>query len=488
MAGICAVGSYVPRYRLTGKTLAQAWGAEKGAPSALAVANYDEDSITMAVEAAQDALAAGRIDSAAIDALYFASTTPPFSEKLCSAVVAAACDLREGVATVDFCNSVRGASLALQAAFDGLSAGRFRTVLVVAADARAAEPSSALERTIGAGAGALVLGSEQCVLTPVGHHHEDSSFVDFWRRDGDAEIRSGDAHFIQRKGYVDIMRRVITTVLETNRLTLGDVARVLIPAPDRASLRGLLKVLKCERSEGADLVRQIGYAGTAMAPLLLAAGLSGLRGGDRVLLANYGDGADASVLQATDAIEAHGPEVARRFTEQMTGGVELGAYGRFLRFRGALPRAEYRPWSSLALFWREEKQNIRFCGSRCADCRTVQFPRRQTCITCGGRKLCDHTLGRSGTIYTYTVDHLFLNENPPLAMACVDLDGGGRFYGQMTDCEPEAVAIGQPVRLTFRRLHEGLGHHNYFWKIRPAGADGGAWAAGAAGRGAATEG
>ena len=49
----------------------------------------------------------------------------------------------------------------------------------------------------------------------------------------------------------------------------------------------------------------------------------------------------------------------------------------------------------------------------------------------------------------------------------VDYEGGGRFLCEMTDCEPERVAIGDEVEMTFRRLFTADGVHNYFWKARP---------------------
>jgi uncharacterized OB-fold protein len=52
-------------------------------------------------------------------------------------------------------------------------------------------------------------------------------------------------------------------------------------------------------------------------------------------------------------------------------------------------------------------------------------------------------------------------------MAVADMEGGGRFYGQVTDCDPARVKIGTPVELTFRRFHQGGGFYNYFWKLRP---------------------
>jgi uncharacterized OB-fold protein len=68
-----------------------------------------------------------------------------------------------------------------------------------------------------------------------------------------------------------------------------------------------------------------------------------------------------------------------------------------------------------------------------------------------------------------TLDHLALGMylNVPIPRVVIDLDGGGRVFLEMTDCDPQQVKVGMPVELTFRRLHEGSDFHNYYWKCRP---------------------
>ncbi len=79
MIGIKSYGAYIPVYRLSANELARAWGG-RGGKGEIAVANYDEDSITMAVEAAVDCLSG--MEYSIADGLYFASTTPPYDEKV----------------------------------------------------------------------------------------------------------------------------------------------------------------------------------------------------------------------------------------------------------------------------------------------------------------------------------------------------------------------------------------------------------------------
>ena len=71
------------------------------------------------------------------------------------------------------------------------------------------------------------------------------------------------------------------------------------------------------------------------------------------------------------------------------------------------------------------------------------------------------------TVATFTVDRLAYSLSPPVVAAVVDFDGGGRFRCELTDVDPEAVAIGDRVEMTFRRLFTADGVHNYFWKARP---------------------
>ena len=74
---------------------------------------------------------------------------------------------------------------------------------------------------------------------------------------------------------------------------------------------------------------------------------------------------------------------------------------------------------------------------------------------------------RKGTLFTYSMDERAPVIDPPNVQAVVNLEGGGRFYSQMTDRDVKALKVGMPMELTFRRIHDALGVHNYFWKCRP---------------------
>jgi uncharacterized OB-fold protein len=74
---------------------------------------------------------------------------------------------------------------------------------------------------------------------------------------------------------------------------------------------------------------------------------------------------------------------------------------------------------------------------------------------------------RTGTVATFTLDRLAYTPQPPMVSAIIDFEGGGRVELEITDCDPESIAIGNEVEMTFRRLFTADGVHNYFWKARP---------------------
>jgi hydroxymethylglutaryl-CoA synthase len=177
--GIKSFGAYIPVYRLSASELARAWGG-RGGRGEIAVANYDEDSITMAVEAAIDCL--NGMDLAIPDGLYFASTTPPYSEKLSASIVAAATDLRDELFTLDIGNSLRSGTGAVKAACDAIKGGSAKNILVTAADCRLAPPASEFESVFGDGAAAFLIADEDVAVAIEDSYSISSDFVDVWKR------------------------------------------------------------------------------------------------------------------------------------------------------------------------------------------------------------------------------------------------------------------------------------------------------------------
>lgn len=466
MLGITRYGVYIPKYRLGRDVVAKAWGPQF-LSGERAVANYDEDSLTMATEAALNCLQG--IDPKSVDGLIFASTTSPYLEKQASTLVATAADLTEEIFTADQLSSIRAGTAALKSALDAVKGGSARNILVAAGDSRRGEPGSDSEQLFGDGAAAVMVGDTGVAANIEGIYCLSEEFMDAWRKSDDIFLQKGDAAFVQAYGYARIVKNCVAGILKKYEMKISDISQFVFSAPDRRVYSRLVKSLNLPPGSFMEdpLLTTVGDTGTAAPLMLLIAALEKATPGERLLLCSYGAGnSDAFLFQVT-------PEVERLRDKRGVAGYQASKkpmtnYEKFLKFQNTLPNEPLAPYSSWALLWKEKKQNLQLYGTRCKKCGTFAYPRRRVCQKCNAKdEYEDAKLPRRGKIYTFAKDHLFPSPDPPTVMAVVDMDGGGRFYGQLTDCDPAQVKIGMPVELTFRRFHQGEGFYNYFWKLRP---------------------
>jgi len=70
-------------------------------------------------------------------------------------------------------------------------------------------------------------------------------------------------------------------------------------------------------------------------------------------------------------------------------------------------------------------------------------------------------------LFTYAIDYLQPTKNPPGLNGVIDFEGGGRLICELTDYDLKKVEIGMPVEMTFRKMSQGEGIVNYFWKAKP---------------------
>ena len=469
MAGIVSYGAYIPIYRLSREILNQVWG--DGGKGEKALANADEDSMTMGVEAARDCLEG--MERSSVDALYFASTTPPYKEKQSASIMAAALDLREDILAVDLTDSLRSGTIALRLALDAVMAGSAKRVLVVSSDCRIPPPNSAFEPLFGDGAAALLIGEGRVAVEIEGSNHITSEFLDVWRLEYDKVTRTWEDRFIREEGYMPYLRKAVSGLLETCNLSPQDFTKAAFYAPDGRMHRDIVKSLGLDaRTQIQDpLFDKVGNTGAAFAPLILVGALEEAKQGDRILLANYGDGADAYVLIVTEEIEKI--EDRRGIKRNLESKLMLDNYGKYIKFRGLMEfeqTPEYRTRTALPEMWRDRRWVYRFHGHKCRKCGKVQFPMQKVCMYCQAdeKELEEIELSdKKGRLFTYSIDERSQVIDPPNVLAAVNLDGGGRFFSQMTDRDVKNLEVGMPMELTFRRIHDALGVHNYFWKCKP---------------------
>jgi hydroxymethylglutaryl-CoA synthase len=465
VVGIVAAGAYVPRYRLSGKTLNTVWGV--GGAGERAVANYDEDSLTMAVAAALDALAGH--DPRQVGACLFASTSPPYLEKSSATILATVADFDSATVTADLGGSLRCGTTALRLALDMVKAGSVSRALVAAGDVRPVAPGTPEELTLGDGAAAFLVGSEGVIASLEGAYAVSREFSDVWRGPGDRYLTVlPDMAFVRAHGLDAHIPEAVDGLLRACDCRRQDIARAVVYGPDARAQTAIMKLLKLpdHAVPSESVMPRAGNTGSAACLLGLAAALEECRPGDRVLVVSYGNGAEALLLRCTQELARVG--MHHPVSLQLGRGRPLTHYGRLLAFRRHVETEVIRAFASVPTMVREEKQDLRLYGQRCQDCGAISYPRRHLCWQCSSRRLVDQKLSRRGRVFTFTRDHLVPSPDPPTVMVSADLDGGGRFYAQLTDCDPAAVDFEMPVELCFRRIHEGENLVNYFWKFRPA--------------------
>ena len=473
MAGIVSYGAYIPLWRLARDAIARAWGsASTGGERS--VANNDEDTITMASEAAIDCLAGRKREK--IDALYFASTTSPYREKECSTLVAAATDLRSDIITADFGNSLRAGTAAFRAALDAVASGSASQVLVTASDCRIGYPRSNYEQSFGDGAASLLIGdTAKSALTVEGSYSLSNELYDVWRLDKDVFVQSWEDRFIIEHGYVENMEKAISALMREQGVSIQDVTRAVVYAPSTRAQQGLARRLGLD--VGAQLqdllITNVGIIGCAHALLMLVAALEEAKAGDRILVASYGSGCDAFLLRVTEEIERSKGD-RRGVSGYLNSKRPLSNYARYLSYRGLLesqPGEPFRLFPAATTNWRERNWAIRMHGSRCNNCGTVAFPIERVCCHCRSKDDCEEVRlsDKKARVLTFTLDGLAgRGDDPTVPQIAVEFDfQNTRAYLLMTDCDPNEVKVDMPVEMTFRRLYEGAGMYNYFWKCRP---------------------
>ena len=465
MAGIVSYGAYVPLFRL-GKGTA-GWEG----PAERAVANFDEDSVTMAVAALRDALTA--MDPATIDALYFASTTQPYSEKQSATTVGWGADLRTDIFTVDCTDSLRAGTNTLKLALDAIRAGSAKRIAVVAADNRLAQPRSAFERTFGDGAAALILGEERVIATIEGHLSFSHEIMDTWRSADEDMVRAWEDRFRLEKGFIESLTTSVSKALGKFTRTTKDYTKVIFSAPDARAHREAARALGLEASQVQDgLFSGMGHTGAAFPLMLLIAALEEAQPGDRLLLAGYGDGCDVFSLQITEDKGQLPPR--RGMKTHLAAKKVLPHYEQYLQWRGLHQpdpgvRRPPMPTPSATALFRERERNLRFCAARCRACGTVQYPPQRVCTKCRTRDDFDpvRLADRPARLFTYALDYIAGSVDVPLAVCIVNFAGGGRALMTMTDRVVEEIDIDMPLEMSFRKLYEAEGIHNYFWKCTP---------------------
>lgn len=466
MPGILAYGAYVPRTRIGPRTAGWSATTER------AVANFDEDTLTLAVAAARDCVASSRPTS--IGALYLASTSAPYVEKQASSIAATALDLPETIDCLDVAHSTRAGTKALRLALDSVGAGSHANVLVVASDVRVGAPGSDIEREAGDAAAALLVGDGPAIAEVTVSHALNQDILDVWRADGDRSIHAAaDEHFRHSKGYLAAMQACAAGLASRVAGGLAAFDRVVLYAPDRRRYTEAIRLLGLDPGRVEPLPPGVGCTGSSYALLQLTLALDKANAGERILVLDYGDGASATAIDVLPAIVAY--RAARRgpIARYQHEGLLVRDYQQYLAWRGLGPLVEDAPKPvapSPHALWREQAETIRFRGMKCLECGTVQWPAQRVCSVCHARDRAESVrlADTPAHLFSYSLDYIARTPDAPLLLGVVDFDGGGRAMLMVTEPDREAIQVGMPLELTFRKFFSAGGMSNYIWKATPA--------------------
>ena len=480
MIGITSYGAYIPRLRLDRMAIFQGMGWF--APAIMMVAqgersmcNWDEDPITMAVEASRDCLR-GR-DKNKLDALYLASTTLPFADRQNAGIVSAALNLRDDMITADHTSSQKAATTALITALESIQGGQRHNIMVTASDSRETRTAYFYEMWFGDGAAALTVGDTDVIAEYKGSYSLSMDFVDHYRGADKKYDYVWEERWTRDAGYGEIIPRVVNGLFDKLGISMEDVDRLVYPCFFKRDHRSIAAGLGATPEKLVDNMHEVcGETGAAHSFMMFIAALEEAKPGDRILMCGFGQGANALYFEVTDNITklpgrngVAGSLAHKKSTDN---------YLKWLKFRGLINtemgiRAEAPTQTATSVLWRKNKMILGLVGGKCRECNTPQFPKADICVNpeCGAfDSQEDYEFADvEAKVKTYTGDLLAVSVDPPAIYGMVQFEGGGRAVVDFTDCELEDIRVGLPVKMAFKRkgVDRERGFVNYFWKAVP---------------------
>lgn len=472
--GILDFGVYIPRRRLQRQAVyaANAWFASglKGlARGERAVASWDEDAITMAVEASRSCAAAfpGKID-----AVLLASTSHPFADRQNAGVVKEALNLPDAVQSMDLSGGLRAGTSALLSAL--LQPGR--TTICAAAENRSAKPGSEAELTYGDGSAAFLVGEGEPIATLVGHHCTSVDFIDHFRSSGEGSDYGWEGRWIRDEGYAKVGAQAVAGALRSLGIPGDTIAHLIVPVTLKGVPELFAKATGVPVSAVCDThAADIGDTGAAHALVMLAKVLETASAGERILLVGYGQGVDVMIFEVTPAIRNGG---AKKFSAALARRKAESNYMRHLAFTGGVSyelgaRAEQDQKTALTALYRNRKTVLALVGGRCTKTGTIQFPRSDISVSQNERAIGtqeDYPLADvPARIMTFTADSLTFSPDPPSRYGMVEFEGGGRMMAEFVDADEDDIEVGREMRMVFRvkAIDSLRNFKRYFWKAVP---------------------
>jgi hydroxymethylglutaryl-CoA synthase len=272
-----------------------------------AVPGFDEDAVTMGIEAGKKAIGMAEIDPSRLQSVYFGSESHPYAVKPSSTTVAQYLSVGNNYFTADLEFACKAGSAGMQVTFGLLNSRSIKYGLVIGSDAAQSKPHDALEYTAASSACAYILGNSKNEI--IASILEMSSFSsdtpDFWRRDG-AKYPSHFGRFTGEPAYFTHIIQEGKDLLAKSKLKPSDFAFCVFHMPNGKFPRVVAKKLgfSYEQLAASLIVDKIGNPYSASSLMGLASVLDIAKPKQKIFFVSYGSGAgsDGFIFETTEEL------------------------------------------------------------------------------------------------------------------------------------------------------------------------------------------
>lgn len=341
MVGIVGYGAYLPRYRIKAEVIAKQWGSD---PVAIVrglqlnektVPGMDEDTITISVEAAKNAVRRAQINPKEIGAVYIGSESHPYAVKPSGTILIDALGIGPDVHVASYEFACKAGSEAMFVAYSLVKAGEMKYAMGIGADTSQGAPGDALEYSASAGGAAFIMGKEKVVAEILFTHSYTSDTPDFWRREGEYYPRHG-GRFTGEPAYFRHIIGAGIALLEKSKISPKDFKYAVFHMPNGKFPMEVGKRLGFtkEQIETGWLVPYMGNTYSGSSPTGLAAILDVAKPGDLIFMVSFGSGAgsDGFIFRVTDEITKV-QDRAVKTRELLNNNKIYLNYGEYAKFR-----------------------------------------------------------------------------------------------------------------------------------------------------------
>jgi 3-hydroxy-3-methylglutaryl CoA synthase/uncharacterized OB-fold protein len=464
---ISSIGGYLPLLRLDRKAASAALrfsGLPSNRSGARSVASWDEDALTLAVEAARATVK----DNKPPARIIFASTSAPFFERAHAPILIDALNLSPNTESLDVAGSRRCAVSALRAALQA-----DQSTLIAAGEHRPGKPGNPLHLAYGDGGAALLTGPQGAAKL-IGVASIAHDFNDIYASRTHPEPYQAEERFIRDTAAKHILAPTILAACKNANIAPSAIKFVSMAEPVAGCFKTVASQLGITAPNlGTDLAMVAGDLGAAHPLFALGLAFAQATPGDIVLLVGFGSGCDALLFETTGAMPG-----APESQSLLQSGRTLTDYIRFLSLSGALEldwgvRGEFEQKTAATVLKRNGRDIVGFIGGR-DHAGNVQFPKSRVPVNPSANApetLTDVRLAdKPAAIVSITADRLNFSPDPPFYFGLVQFQNGARLLMEFTDANETGFAVGDPVAMRFRikSIDRKRGFRTYFWKAVPA--------------------